>query len=99
MQATVLGVNVFRRKDGTLAARVVVASTPQNPNVRGLLAAEFEALPEVADSMKVLPGIYKLDLEFPVSTGFGKPNEVRPRIVGAHFIAPLVPEKKVQQGA
>lgn len=99
MQALVLGVNIFQRKDGTHAARVVVASTPRNANIRGFVPVEFDALPEVADAMKVLPGLYKLDLELPVSTGFGRPNEVRPLIVGASLVAALVPEKKVQQGA
>jgi hypothetical protein len=102
MQILVLGVNIYQRKDGTHAARVFAASTPRNPNVVGLVPVEFDALPEVADTMKVFPGLYAFDLELPVSTGFGRPNEVRPLVVGARFIAALVPEKpekKVQQGA
>lgn len=99
MQVLVLGVNVFQRKDGTHAARVLAASTPRNPNIRGLVPVDFDALPEVADAMKILPGLYKLDLDLPVSTGFGRPNQVRPLIVGASLVAALVPEKKVQQGA
>lgn len=98
MQVLVLGVNIFQRKDGTHAARVFVASTPRNPNIRGFVPVEFDALPEVADTMKAFPGIYKLDLDLSVATGFGRPNEVRPLIVGASLVAALVPEKKVQQG-
>lgn len=98
MQVLVLGVSIFRRKDGTDAARVIVASTPRNPNIRGFVPVEFDALPHVADTMKVLPGMYKLDLEFPVATGVGRPNEVRPLIVGASLVAALL-DKKVQQGA
>lgn len=94
MQILVLGVTIFQRKDGSNAARIVVASTPRNPNARGLVAAEFEALPEVADTMKVFPAIYKLDLELPISTGYGRPNEVRPLVTGATLVAPVVPGKK-----
>ncbi|GLV48560.1 hypothetical protein TJA_17130 [Thermus sp. LT1-2-5] len=96
-QVMVLAVNVFQKKDGAAGARVVVASTPRNPNVRGLLPVEFEALPEVADTMKVLPGIYDLDVELPVSSGFGQPNGVRPLVVGARFVAAVVPDKKHAQ--
>ncbi|MCX7850828.1 hypothetical protein [Thermus sp.] len=94
-QLLVLAVNIYQRKDGGHAARVVVASTPRNPNTRGLVPVEFDALPEVADTMKVLPGVYKLDLDFPVANGFGgRANEVRPLVVGAQFVAAMVPEKK-----
>ncbi|RTI13108.1 MULTISPECIES: hypothetical protein [Thermus] len=94
MQILVLGVNIFQRKDGTHGARVTVASTPRNPNHRGLAVAEFEALPEVADTMKVFPAIYKLDLELPIANGFGRPNEVRPLVTGASLVAPVAPTKK-----
>lgn len=94
MQILVLGVNIFQRKDGTHGARVTVASSPRNPNQRGLAVAELEALPEVADTMKVFPAIYKLDVELPVANGYGRPNEVRPLITGANLVAPLVPGKR-----
>ncbi len=91
----VLGVSEFTRKDGTKGARVVVASTPRNPNARGLLAAELEVLPEVADAFKVLPGLYRLDLETSIANGFGgRANEVRTVVVGAEFISELVPARK-----
>ncbi|WP_114311603.1 hypothetical protein [Thermus caldifontis] len=94
MQILVLGVSIFQRKDGTHGARVTVASTPRNPNQRGLAVAELEALPEVADTMRVFPGIYKLDMDLPVANGYGRPNEVRPLVTGATLVAPVVPGKK-----
>jgi len=96
-QVMVLAVNVYQKKDGTSGARVVVASTPRNPNVRGLLPVEFEALPDVADAMKVLPGVYDVDVDLPVASGFGKANEVRPMVVGARFVAAVVPDRKHAQ--
>lgn len=93
-QLLVLAVNTYQRKDGTPAARVVVASSPRSPNIRGLMPVEFDALPEVAESLKTLPAIYRLDLELPVATGYGRANEVRPLVVGAHFIAPVAPVKE-----
>lgn len=101
MQVLVLAVNIYQRKDGGHAARVTVASTPRNPNVRGLVPVDLDALPEVADTIKVLPGVYKLDVDLSAANGFGgRANEVRPVVVGATFIAAMVPEKKeVKAGA
>lgn len=92
-QVLVLGVSEFTRKDGTRAARVFVASTPRGTNIRGLMAAEIEAHPDIASLFKVLPGLYRLDLEIPISSGYGRPNEARPVIIGAEFLADLVPRK------
>jgi len=94
-QVLVLGVGEFTRKDGSKAGRVVVASTPRNANYRGLSAAEIEAVPEVLDAFKVLPGLYRLEVDMQVATGFGgRANEVRQLVVGAEFIAELVPGRK-----
>jgi hypothetical protein len=94
-QVLVLGVGQFTLKDGRKIGRVVVASTPRNPNYRGLSAAEIEAAPEVLDAFKVLPGLYRLEVEMEVATGYGgRANEVRQVVVAAEFIAELVPGRK-----
>lgn len=93
MKVLVLGVTEFNRKDGTKAARLIVASTPRSPNTRGLATAELEAVPEVVDQFKVLPGLYDLEVEMPVSSYAGR-AEVRPVVVSARFEAALVPERK-----
>ena len=101
MQILVLGVNRYTRKDGTPVARLTVASVPRSQNYLGLLPAEFDVLPEVADTMKVFPAIYDLELELPVLSGYGgRPNEVRPLVVAASFVAELIPApKEVKKGA
>jgi hypothetical protein len=94
-QVLVLGVGEFTRKDGSKAGRVVVASTPRSPNYRGLSAAEIEAVPEALDAFKVLPGLYRLDVEMQVVNGFGgQANEIRHVVVGAEFIAEVIPSRK-----
>ena len=94
MQVLVLGVNTYTRRDGTRSARVVVASTPSNPNFRGLNATEIEAVPEVADAMSVFPAIYALDVEMRVASGYGtNRNQVAPIITSARLVAPVGPLK------
>ncbi|WP_152640172.1 hypothetical protein [Thermus filiformis] len=88
----VLGVEEFTRKDGTRAARLVVASTPRNSSARGMAAASLDVLPEVAERMSVFPAIYDLTLDLPIG-GFGGRSEVRPVVVGATLVAPVVPDK------
>ena len=93
MKVLVLGVTEYVRKDGTKAARVIVASTPRNPNTRGLATAELEADPEVVDQFKVLPGLYELAVEVSVAS-YASKAEARPVIVSARFEAAVVPERK-----
>lgn len=91
----VLAVSVYTRRDGQQAAKVTVASTPRSPNVRGFVSVDFDALPEVAQSIKALPGVYKLDLDLLGATGFGgRANELRPLVTGATLIAAMVPERR-----
>ena len=100
MQVLVLAVNIYNRKDGTSAARITLATTPRNPSVRGLVPVDLDALPEVADTIKVLPGLYKLDVDLSATTGFGgQANAVRPVVTGATFIAAMVPERREVKNA
>jgi hypothetical protein len=90
MQVLVLGVNAYTRKDGTRFAKVIVASTPSNPNVRGLNAAEIDILPEVADSMNAFPAVYAVDVEMRVASGYnGARNQSVPFITSARLVAPV----------
>jgi len=88
----VLGVQEFTRKDGTRAARLIIASHPRDPSTRGMAAASVEVLPEVAERMSVFPALYDLVIDLPIAS-FGGRSETRPVVVGATLVAPVVPEK------
>lgn len=88
--ALVLAVSSGVRKDGVAYARVLVAMTPQLPNVRGYEAIYIEADPSVESAFKVLPGVYRLRLRKGAVRGYGtRRDEVREVIVGAELIGTL----------
>lgn len=86
----VLGVSSGVRRDGVAYARVLVAMSPQMPNVRGLEAVYLEADPSVEASFKTLPAVYRLRLRKGAVRGYGtRRDEVREVVVGAELIGTL----------
>lgn len=94
MTLMVLGASSKVSKDGRRFGRVVVATTPTDPDFRGVNALELDADPDVAATMPTFPGLYDLQVDLRVMNGFREKNSARQFVTAAKFLAPVAPVKE-----
>lgn len=94
MTLMVLGASSKVSKDGRRFGRVVVATTPTDPDFRGVNALELDADPDVAAAMPTFPGLYDLQMELRVMNGFREKNSARQFVTAAKFLAPIAPVRE-----
>lgn len=97
MTLMVVGASVRMAKDGRRFGKVLVATTPADPDFRGVNVLEVEADPDVVATMPTFPGLYDLQIDLRVRDGFREKNSARQFVTAARFVAPLAPVKEKAQ--
>lgn len=94
MTLMVLGASSRVSKDGRRFGRIVVATTPTDPDYRGVNALELDADPDLPATMPTFPGLYDLQLDLRVMNGFREKNSARQFVIAAKFLAPIAPVRE-----